>query len=150
STAQKVIPPDLATLARALPLPWSHYVRLLGVQNPHARSFSETEAVRGGWSVRQLDRQVSTQFYERTALSKDKAAMLTKGQQPRPEDTVRVEEEIRLVVVDGFREACVPGGRSVGGTGWVAGNAFHLTGSFRERRPRNETHPRMKRISPTS
>jgi predicted nuclease of restriction endonuclease-like (RecB) superfamily len=65
------------------------------VRSPEARAFYETEALRGGWSVRQLDRQISTLFYERTALSKDKAAMLTKGAKPKPEDIVTVEEEIK-------------------------------------------------------
>jgi hypothetical protein len=37
--------------AARFPLPWSHYVRLLSVDNPLARSFYETEALRGGWSV---------------------------------------------------------------------------------------------------
>jgi hypothetical protein len=36
----------------AFPLPWSHYVRLLSVNNQQARTFYETEALRGGWSVR--------------------------------------------------------------------------------------------------
>lgn len=61
--------PDLAKLAVAFSLPWSAYVRLLSVKNPAARSFYETEALRCGWTVRQLDRQVNSQFYERTALS---------------------------------------------------------------------------------
>lgn len=52
------------------PLPWSHYVRMLAVKGKEARAFYETEALRGGWSVRQLDRQIATQFYERTALSR--------------------------------------------------------------------------------
>ena len=60
------------------PLPWSHYVKLLGVKNPEARVFYENEALRGGWSVRQLERQITTQFHERTLLSKNKAAMLKK------------------------------------------------------------------------
>jgi len=38
------------------PLSWSHYVRLLSVQDTVARQFYEQESVRGGWSVRQLDR----------------------------------------------------------------------------------------------
>jgi hypothetical protein len=62
------------------PLPWSHYVRLLGVVRPEARRFYEAEALRGGWTVRQLTRQIDSQFYERTALSRNKAAMLKKGQ----------------------------------------------------------------------
>ncbi len=40
------------------PLAWSHYVKLLAVQDPEARSFYDSEALRGGWSVRQLDRQI--------------------------------------------------------------------------------------------
>jgi len=76
------------------PLPWSHYVRLISIKNPMARSFYELEALRGGWSVRQLDRQISTGFYERTALSKNKAALLEKGATPRPEDVVSAKEEV--------------------------------------------------------
>ena len=82
-------------LVTAFPLPWSAYVRLLSVRDEHARSFYEVEALRGGWSVRQLDRQIGSQFYERTALSKNRSAMLTRGQKPRPEDLVLPEEEIR-------------------------------------------------------
>lgn len=81
--------------APQFPLPWSHYVRLLSVDNPHARQFYETEALRGGWTVKQLDRQIDTQFYERTALSRDKAAMLTKHNRPRAEDAVTAEEELK-------------------------------------------------------
>jgi predicted nuclease of restriction endonuclease-like (RecB) superfamily len=80
---------------RSFPLPWSHYVRLLAVKNASARAFYETEALRGGWSERQLDRQIATLFYERTALSRDKTAMLTKGAKPRPEDRVSAEEEVK-------------------------------------------------------
>ena len=82
-------------LLTAFPLPWSAYVRLLSVRNESARDFYETEALRGGWSVRQLDRQIGSQFYERTTLSKNRAAMLTRGQTPRPEDLVLPEEEIK-------------------------------------------------------
>jgi predicted nuclease of restriction endonuclease-like (RecB) superfamily len=42
------------------PLPWSHYVRLLSVSDPEARRFYEREAIQGGWSVRQIDRQIAT------------------------------------------------------------------------------------------
>jgi DUF1016 N-terminal domain len=53
----------LSDLAEAFPLPWSHYVRLLSVENPEARAFYEAEAVRGGWSVRQLtDSALRTYF----------------------------------------------------------------------------------------
>ena len=86
---------SLREVAIRFVLPWSHYVRLLSVKSIEARSFYETEALRGGWSVRQLDRQINSQFYERTALSRKKAAMLKKGSVPLPEDVLTPEEEIK-------------------------------------------------------
>ncbi|MEO6773086.1 MAG: PDDEXK nuclease domain-containing protein [Kofleriaceae bacterium] len=86
---------EVARIAARFPLPWSCYVRLLTVRNPEARRFYEGEALRGGWTVRQLDRQIGSQFYERTALSKNKAAMLRKGQHQTPDDVMMPEEEIK-------------------------------------------------------
>ncbi|MHB9014086.1 MAG: PDDEXK nuclease domain-containing protein [Ignavibacteriaceae bacterium] len=91
SSAQSI----LSELSKLFPLPWSHYVRLLSVKNSEARIFYESEALRCGWSVRQLDRQISTQFYERTLLSKNKSAMLKKGEKPIAGDIVSAEEEIK-------------------------------------------------------
>ena len=82
-------------LLAAFPLPWSAYVRLLSVKNERAREFYEAEALRGGWSVRQLRRQINSQFYERTALSRNRAAMLTREGKPLPEDLVRPEQAIK-------------------------------------------------------
>lgn len=73
--------------------------RLLSVKDDHARQFHETEALRGGWSVRQLDRQIGSQFYERTALSKDKAAMLVKGSVAKSEDAVTPNDAIKYPYV---------------------------------------------------
>lgn len=81
--------PPLAAIASRFPLPWSAYVRLLSLENGAARKFYEAEALRGGWSVRQLDRQISSQFYERVALSRNKASMLTKGSVAKPQDVFR-------------------------------------------------------------
>lgn len=87
---------SLEDIAGKFPLPWSFYVMLIKrIKSPDARSFYEAEALRGGWSVRQLDRQIATLFYERTALSRNKAAMLKKGERPRPEDAVTAEDEIK-------------------------------------------------------
>lgn len=85
----------LAVIAKRFPLPWSAYIRLLSVADTDARSFYEAEALRCGWSVRQLDRQIATQFYERTLLSRNKAAMLVKGGKPLPGDIVTAEAEIK-------------------------------------------------------
>ena len=89
----------LIELSNSFPLPWSHYVRLLSVKDEQARKFYETETLRSGWSVRQLGRQISSQFYERTLLSKNKSAMLKKAEKPLPEDLVTPEEEIKDPVI---------------------------------------------------
>lgn len=86
---------DVSRLAEMFPLSWSHYVRLISVENPIGRAFYESEAIRGGWSVRQLDRQIATQFFERTAHSKQQGALVARGQKPKADDAVSVEDEIR-------------------------------------------------------
>jgi predicted nuclease of restriction endonuclease-like (RecB) superfamily len=86
---------SIAALGNQFPLPWSAYVRLLSLKNPEARTFYETEAFRSGWSVRQLDRQIGSQFYERIALSRNKAAMLEKAENSEPSDLVTPEEAIK-------------------------------------------------------
>jgi hypothetical protein len=70
-------PEIFQTASGKFPLPWSHYVKLLSVKSAEARTFYEAEALRGGWSGRQLSRQINTQYYyERVLLSRHKAAML--------------------------------------------------------------------------
>lgn len=87
--------PNLAALATRFPLPWSAYVQLLSVKSEAARAFYEAEALRCGWSVRQLNRQIGSQFYERIALSKNKAAMLKKAGQAEAGDLIAPEEAIK-------------------------------------------------------
>ena len=70
--------PNSALLSRDLvetpcfTLSWSHYLILMRVENPDARSFYEIECAQQQWSVRQLSRQVGSSLYERLALSRDK------------------------------------------------------------------------------
>lgn len=76
-----------------LPLSWSHYALLVRrAKSPQALEFYHAETLRGGWSVRQLERQIDSQFYERAALSKNKAALLEKapkGEALRPEEAIK-------------------------------------------------------------
>ncbi|WP_423369687.1 PDDEXK nuclease domain-containing protein [Burkholderia sp. LMG 32019] len=87
--------PDPDVLAQAFPLPWSAYVRLLSVKTADARAFYEAEALREGWSVRQLDRQIGSQLYERLALSRNKATLLGKASGVQKGDLLTPEEAIR-------------------------------------------------------
>jgi predicted nuclease of restriction endonuclease-like (RecB) superfamily len=92
----KSSPFALSDLARAFPLPWSHYVLLISrTRSTEAFAFYQTEALRGGWSVRQLDRQIASQFYERTAASRNKNAMLRKGAAARAGDSISADDEVR-------------------------------------------------------
>jgi hypothetical protein len=67
TASAKLIDVSSEAVHSRFPLSWSHYARLLPVRNAHARTFYESEALRGGWTIRQLDRQIQSQFYERTA-----------------------------------------------------------------------------------
>ncbi len=88
--------PVAAPSVREFRLSWSHYVLLVRrVDAGLPRSFYETEALRGGWTVRQLERQIDSQFYERTALSRNKTALLQQGAVAKPEDAVTPEQQIK-------------------------------------------------------
>lgn len=62
--------PILSTAWRELR--WSHFRLLMRIKNPQARLWYVNEAANQGWSVRALDRQISTLFYERLLASQDK------------------------------------------------------------------------------
>lgn len=72
---------------------WSHYCLLMRLDEPFKREFYEAECIRGNWSVRQLDRQIQSMLYERTALSKRKLAVIAKANE-RP-ITLKPEDEIK-------------------------------------------------------
>jgi predicted nuclease of restriction endonuclease-like (RecB) superfamily len=65
--------PNLSTAWRELS--WSHYRLLMRVPDAAARRWYADEAASQGWSVRALDRQIGTLYYERLLSSQDKAAV---------------------------------------------------------------------------
>ena len=74
-------------------LSWSHYLVLMRIENPEARSFYEIECTQQQWSVRQLSRQVGSSLYERLALSRNKDEVMrlaTEGQTvEKPSDIIK-------------------------------------------------------------
>ncbi|MBR4469121.1 MAG: DUF1016 family protein [Bacteroidales bacterium] len=74
-------------------LSWSHYLKLMRIENPDERRFYEIEAAENNWSLRELQRQFDSSLYERLALSRDKAgvkALAQKGQiVEKPEDMIK-------------------------------------------------------------
>lgn len=74
-------------------LSWTHYRLLLKVEKPAARAWYETEAATQNWSTRELERQINSLFWERAALSTQKAEMLATtrdtAEQYTPSDFVK-------------------------------------------------------------
>jgi predicted nuclease of restriction endonuclease-like (RecB) superfamily len=70
-------------------LTWSHYRRLISVEDEAARQWYMNEAADGMWSTRQMDRQISTLYYERLLASRDKTPVIMeakeKMKQSKPE-----------------------------------------------------------------
>jgi len=57
-------------------LTWSHYRSLIRVLNPKARAYYLNEAANQFWKTRTLDRNISTQYFERLALSQIKEPVI--------------------------------------------------------------------------
>jgi predicted nuclease of restriction endonuclease-like (RecB) superfamily len=94
-TASRNFPITLALhpLTERFTLSWSHYRLLMRLEESPQREFYEAECIRGNWSVRQLDRQIQSMLYERTALSKRKLTVISKAHE-RP-ITLKPEDEIK-------------------------------------------------------
>lgn len=56
-------------------LSFSHFLELMQIPEPLRRTFYEIEVLRGNWSVRELRRQIATQYFERCGLSTDMEAL---------------------------------------------------------------------------
>ena len=74
-------------------LSWSHYLKLMRIENVDERHFYEIEAAKNDWSLTEMKRQFDSALFERLALSKnkDEVSKLAKNGQlfERPEDTIK-------------------------------------------------------------
>jgi len=74
-------------------LSFSHILELLKIDDPLKRGFYEIEAIRGGWSVRELKRQIGSLLFERLGLSRDKDRLMRivggNAEVLRPADVIR-------------------------------------------------------------
>lgn len=68
-------------------LSWSHYRILMRIDDEKRRNWYTEECAKSGWSVRQLERQINTLFYDRLLASKDKGPVKNEIQkaEPKPE-----------------------------------------------------------------
>jgi len=74
-------------------LSWSHYLKLMRIDNEDERRYYEIEASENNWSLRELQRQFDSALYERLVLSRDKKGvkeLSEKGQViENPKDTIK-------------------------------------------------------------
>ena len=61
-------------------LPWSHYERLIRVEDKKAREWYAKEAFNEGWSYRTLNRNINTLYYERLLMSTKKQPVVDEMQ----------------------------------------------------------------------
>ncbi len=68
-------------------LSWSHYRVLMRISDKTARDFYTEECAKSSWSVRQLERQINTMYYQRLLASREKASVAAEIQrtEPKPE-----------------------------------------------------------------
>ena len=68
-------------------LSWSHYRVLMRISDKTARDFYTEECAKSVWSVRQLERQIHTMYYQRLLASRDKESVSAEIQttEPKPE-----------------------------------------------------------------
>lgn len=95
---------DKQNLSMRFTLSWSHYIFLIGIENPDERMFYELEAAEQNWSLRELKRQFNSSLYERLALSRNKKAILAlakKGQSvEKPQDLLKEPYVLEFLGLD--------------------------------------------------
>lgn len=98
-------------------LSWSHYRRLISVENSEARMWYMNEAADSVWSTRQLDRQISTLYYDRLLASQNKQVVIQEAEEKlkavAPEDFIKdpyVLEFLNLKDYPDLRESDVEKG----------------------------------------
>ncbi len=83
-------------------LSWSHYELLIRVRDDNSRTFYAIECAKSSWSVRQLQRQINTLYYNRILASKDKEAVAKEIETsvPKPEYESIIKDPYVLEFLD--------------------------------------------------
>lgn len=81
------------TLSDEFKLSWSHYLKLMRIDDELERKFYEIETLKNNWSLRELDRQYNSALFTRLSLSKDKKEILKLAEQgqvlEKPQDAIK-------------------------------------------------------------
>jgi predicted nuclease of restriction endonuclease-like (RecB) superfamily len=78
---------------RNFTLSWSHYLKLMRIEDEMERRFYEVECVKNNWSLRELQRQYDSALFARLSLSKDKEGVLKLSEKghviEKPQDAIK-------------------------------------------------------------
>lgn len=85
SSAHEITPFSADVILR---FSWTHLIELIRIDDPLKRAFYENECLKSNWSVRQLQRQIGSLLFERTGLSKNKAAVIKRARSQEPQQTI--------------------------------------------------------------
>jgi len=97
-TYQLQISETLSRKSEKLPLnnfklSWSHYLKLMHIDDEYERRFYEIECEKNNWSLRELQRQYDSALYARLALSRDKKGVHRLSEQglvvEKPQDAIK-------------------------------------------------------------
>ena len=85
-------------------LTWTHYIKLMRIEDEQERKFYEIESEKNNWSVRELQRQFDSALYTRLSLSRNKKKVLElskKGQLIKePQDVIKDPYILEFVGLD--------------------------------------------------
>jgi len=87
------VTPKLTTDGKTLlsRLSFTHLAELIKIDDNTKRAFYEVECINGGWSVRELKRQIGSLYYERSGLSKDKKKLAELANAGAERDAMRLD-----------------------------------------------------------
>jgi len=74
-------------------LSWSHYLKLMRIDDNSERRFYEIESVKNNWSLRELNRQYDSALFTRLSLTRDRGQVLRLSKEgqllEKPEDIIK-------------------------------------------------------------
>jgi predicted nuclease of restriction endonuclease-like (RecB) superfamily len=81
------------TVSDEFNLSWSHYLKLMRIEDDQERRFYEIEAYKNNWSIRELQRQYDSALYSRLSLSRDKEKIIELSEKglvlEKPKDAIK-------------------------------------------------------------
>ncbi|MFY9259641.1 MAG: PDDEXK nuclease domain-containing protein [Gallionella sp.] len=82
----------------SLKLSWSHYCKIIRIENPTARTWYASECIANHWSVRALERQIDKLYYERLLASSDQAPVIAEAH----DKTTALQTDIKQYLRDPY------------------------------------------------